>query len=394
MPGHDGGRMSRSIAMILMVAGTICFFAVNHILSVAIPLLINDMGMPLSIVGQCTAAMGAVTIIMKAVTPALIRSIRLRLLILLDLAALAAITLAFALPGTAAPVSLTLLRALFGAPFSVFPIVNLIAIARTALNEDDMIRNTSLIGMAMPVSMLLSPAITEFLLKEFSYEAVFNTALASSILCLVLYMLGLSMLSSSSGDAGRIEGRPDAGRRIRIDDLRPVIVPITAFFFLGIADMLLITYFPLIAEAEGKPYSFFFALFSISMVASQKAYSRLRSCSRMKLLAGYASLAISALLAGLSGISFYAFSAISAITFGIGYSLTETTTNTLVMAGNNPAAIVTIQQLSICLGRTFGPWIISFFSGDAGQLKICFIAMAASMLLPLLLISRGKRGRT
>ena len=377
----------REAGILLMVAGTICFFANNHILSVAIPLLINDMGFPLKVVGQCTAAMGAVTIIMKFITPAMIKRIKLKRLIIADLICLSIITLAFILFGANSPMAITLLRALFGAPFSLFPVMNLIAITNTANSGKEMVKHTSLIGMAMPISMMLSPAITEYLLSRYTYNAVFVVALSSSIICLILYVKGLEILEKPSPSTHASANT--AGSKGNFS--KAAIPPIIAFFFLGIVDMLLLTYFPLLAEGQKRSYSFYFAIFAISMVISQRLYTSINITTKIRLTFGYVLLCLAIIAATVSDMSFYLLSSISALTFGIGYSLTETATNTLMMEKKaNAPRLVTIQQLSICLGRTIGPWIISFFSADIIQMKKGFMIMSLSMLIPIILITAWK----
>ncbi len=189
------GKSNNRLTMLLLLGATISFFANNHILAVSIPLLINDMGFGLNIIGYSTAGMGFVTILMKILTPSIMKSIKFKILIFLDLFCIALITLGFIL-FKSSPIAIIILRTLFGAPFSLFPIINLVVITNIALHKDEMIKGVSLIGMAMPISMMLSPALTELLLSNFSYEAAFYAALISSVLCICLYMFGLSLTAN------------------------------------------------------------------------------------------------------------------------------------------------------------------------------------------------------
>jgi predicted MFS family arabinose efflux permease len=382
--------------MLLILVGTLCFFANNHILTVAIPLLINDLDFDLSIIGYCTAAMGAVTIVAKFVTPSLMKHVRLKILLFADLAILALISFGFIV--FRSPIAVFCLRTLFGAPFSLFPILNLVIIARISSDDSSLVKNTSLIGMAMPLSMMISPMITEYILAHYSYRAVFIAAFCSCLASLILYQTGLSL--STMDNASLSEERcpqkqspkvfPTVKALLKPPLSRSLCIPILCFFFLGVVDMLLLTYYPLLATESGKTYSFFFILFSISMVVCQSAYHRIHIGDKSKLIAGYILLGLSVALASVSNTTFFYLCAVSsAVSFGIGYSLVETTTNTLVMAqspNDTSAVFVTIQQLTICLGRTIGPWFISFFSGSEQQLRLCFLIVAASLALPIVLI--------
>ena len=374
-----------TLTMLLLVGATILFFANNHILAVSIPLLINDMGFGLHIICYSTAVMGLVTILMKFLTPSIMKSMKFRILIFLDLFCIALITLGFILCKTS-PIAIIVLRTLFGAPFSLFPIINLVVITTIAVNKDDLIQGVSWIGMAMPISMMLSPALTELLLKHFSYEAAFYAALISSVLCICVYMFGLSLTTNFEDTRGsQAKTPPMAFRDITsLFKNRTILLPIIAFFFLGVIDMLVITYYPLIATNGNRTYSFYFTIFSISMVLSQKYYRHIQISTRSKLIIGYFLLGVATLLAGLSSYSFYAFSILSAISFGVGFSLTETTTNTLMLLKKETATIfLTIQQLSISLGRTIGPWFIAIFSKNIDDLTVCFILIALFQILPI-----------
>lgn len=374
-----------TLTMLLLVGATILFFANNHILAVSIPLLINDMGFGLHIIGYSTAGMGLVTILMKFLTPSIMKSMKFRILIFLDLFCIALITLGFILCKTS-PIAIIVLRTLFGAPFSLFPIINLVVITTIAVNKDDLIQGVSWIGMAMPISMMLSPALTELLLKHFSYEAAFYAALISSVLCICVYMFGLSLTTNVEETRGsQAKTPPMAFRDITsLFKNRTILLPIIAFFFLGVIDMLVITYYPLIATNGNRTYSFYFTIFSISMVLSQKYYRHIQISTRSKLIIGYFLLGVATLLAGLSSYSFYVFSILSAISFGVGFSLTETTTNTLMLLKKETATIfLTIQQLSISLGRTIGPWFIAIFSKNIDDLTLCFILIALFQILPI-----------
>ena len=375
----------RNAATILMLIGTICFFADNHILSIALPLLITDMGYPLKIIGQCTAIMGAVTIIMKFITPCILNSFKLKLLLIFNFLGLVFISYAFIPLGTKSSAALIILRALFGIPFSFFPIANLLIIAYTSRNTTDKIKLTSILGMAMPISMMISPLLTELLLKYLSYSVVFHTAFICSLLCFLFYMGGVYLLGSSAQTNIDTKEIPDTNKnsKTQLREIKSVFPPIAAFFFLGIADMLIITYFPLLAEAEKQSYSMYFIMFSLSMTILQKKFPSLKIQDRTKLIIGYSALSIAGITAYYaSGDQFYILSALSAVTFGIGYGLTETTTNTIMMEKKSTGTIITIQQLSICLGRTCGPWFISYFSKDIQQLKICFLVTSFILISP------------
>lgn len=378
---------NNNLSMIFLLCATVCFFANNHILAVSIPLLINDMGFGLDIIGYATAGMGLITILMKFITPSIIKSIKFKLLIILDLTLISIITLCFVF-FKSYPIAIIILRTLFGAPFSLFPIINLIVVTNIALNKEEIVKGVSLIGMAMPISMMLSPSLTEILLDNFSYQIVFYTALISSILCLLFYMLGLSK-------ATNYENKKNDSKSFSLTfnsfssifNIKEIIIPIIAFFFLGMVDMLIITYLPLIATSSNETYSFYFIIFSISMVLSQRFYSFFKTSNKYKLIIGYFLLGGSTILIGFSNNYFYIFAVISAICFGIGFSLTETTTNTLMILKKETATIyVTLQQLSIGIGRTAGPYLIALFSKDIEKLKLCFIFIGICQIIPIFMI--------
>lgn len=379
------GRIN--LQMVLILLGTICFFATNHIMTVSIPLLISDTGLDLSIIGYCTAAMGAMTILTKFITPKLTNSFGIRKLVTIDLWCLVLVSLLFCFASKAG--SIILLRTLFGVPFSIFPIVNLIVITLISSDKEQLLRNTSLIGMAMPISMMISPLVTEWLIGSFSYKTVFFSAFFASLFCFLIYGFAIRCESKLSRKEQSKEVRHslfDALRLFGKNKLRSIGFPILAFFFLGVVDMLMLTYFPLLATNQNKPYGFYFTLFSIAMVLSQFSYSHIKTPAKINLAIGYGLLAVSILAATFSDISFYLLVIISAISLGIGYSLTETATNTIVMQEKESAEIsITVQQLSICIGRTAGPWFIALFSSSIDRLRSCFVMIAIAMAIPFML---------
>lgn len=387
----------RNNSIFLLFAGTFFFFANNHVLSISIPLLITDMSLALDVIGYSTAAMGFMTILMKFLTPALIGSINLRKLILLDLIMLAAVSSSFVVVHSTAS-SIIVLRALFGIPFSVFPIVNLLAVTKISNGREELIRNTSIIGMAMPLSMMISPSITELVLTCFSYRTVFFLAITCSVLSLFLYMAGLGCNASVLQGTTKGTGTGMAlkqGIRLLLDkeQFRKAGIPIIAFFFLGIADMLLLTYFPILASNIGRTYSFYFAVFAVAMILSQQKYSKLEWSDDRKLMVGYMLLGLSTVLSiACCHVLYFPLAALSAAFFGVGYSLTETTTNAMMMAEKENASIlITVQQLSICMGRTFGPWFTSLFSGSTESFELCFILLAAVQAFPIILLLFRKK---
>lgn len=370
---------------ITLFFGILFFFAVNHILTVSIPLLINDRGYGLEVVGYCTAGMGAMTILMKFLTPKLIDNVKLRILAFIDISVLSLSSLLFLFFDSS--LSIIVLRTIFGAPFSLFPVLNLVIISRFSESRNQIVKTTSIIGMAMPISMMVSPIITELLLEKFQYRTVFFAAFMCSLLCIVFYMSSLRVSQTDNykreKDSMNLGGIP-----------LNILLPIIAFFFLGVVDMLMLSYFPIVANEQGKTYSFFFTIFAVAMVVSQYLYPRISLPNKYKLFIGYTTLGLSVLFTAICKIAFFPFAITSALLLGLGYSLVETTTNTLVMGKNVSSSIITIQQLSICLGRTIGPYFVSFFSSSMESLRHCFLIISLIQVVPIILVSFTRETET
>lgn len=376
------------LKMVLLLLGTICFFATNHIFTVVLPLMINARGFGLSTVGYCAAAMGLMTILSKFITPLITKKIRTKLLVISDL--LLMMIFAFAFIYAKSGVSVIILRALFGIPFSIFPILNLLIISQSFTTEQDIAKATSIIGMGMPISMILSPIISEWAIKTYSYNMAFFVAGCFAFLSSVLYSLGMR-ISDCSNVLISLKENEKSYKKISTffeskKDIYSIGFPIFSFIFLGMADILMLTYFSLFAEDVGASYSFFFSIFAISMVTVQALYSRIKLQNEKKLIAGYILLAASIILVTFYKHFFLFTSGLSALLFGMGYSLVETTTNTIVIrTENNKDMTITIQQLSVCIGRTIAPWIASIFASSIQQLRTCFLVFGASLCLPIFL---------
>lgn len=373
-------RESKSIYYLLV--GTILFFMNNHILSISIPLSINNLGWNLEIVGYCTTGMGLMTIVMKLVTPQLLRKIKLKYIVLTTILLLASISFSFIL--SSRPLTLILLRSVYGLPFSLFPVINLLIVTKVSNTNEELVKNTSTIGMAMPISMVISPIMTEKILSYFSYKVVFFLSSIVALLCLTVYTYGIKEIEETEVESVNKQNTKKTPTNY--------ISILIAFFFLGIVDILILTYFPLIAETSMHSYSFFFTLFAFSMVICQKLYPKIKLSSTKKLVVGYILLGISVLCAGITEKAFYAFSILSALSFGIGYSLSETATNTLIMKEKSPS-LINLQQLTVSLGRTLGPLLISVFSKDTNQLNKCFIYVSISMFIPILLTIKPRKNQ-
>lgn len=370
-------EVSSTTRKVLLLLGCILFFANNHIISITLPLLINSSGIGLEIVGYCTAGMGAMTIIAKLFTTKTIERFSLKTVLTITYALLCMFSAGFCFARTAAPI--TILRTLYGAPFSLFPIVNLLVVATTSKHANELRKTTSLIGMAMPISMTVSPLLVESLVQRVSYNTIFFVALACSMVSAAVYLF-----ATNEGKTLNEEGTKETKNPISSKVSSPTFPSTISFFFLGIVDILTLTYFPLIATYQGKTYSLFFAVFAVSMVLSQSFYPKLRMADNRKLTVGYLLLGISAFLVAACSTSFGLFSTLAAILLGMGYSLAETTTNMIGIesSGSNSKAI-TYQQLSICLGRTVGPWFISLFATNQDMLSQCFLGIGISMFIPV-----------
>lgn len=372
MQGADTKTKGRA----MMLLGCIFFFMNNHMISIALPLLINDLGLGLEAIGYCTAGMGAMTIIAKLFTPYLVKSLRTRSVLVANYAILCAISLGICVAKST--VSLAALRTVYGAPFSIFPIVNLLVISRTTNDSDELTRTTSMIGMAMPISMTLSPLVVEGISSRASYQAVFAIALTGALLSALFYLCGTKDLDGKETAKQKDVQKPKA---------KTLDGTTAAFFFLGVIDILTLTYFPLIATFQRRSYSSFFALFAASMVLLQSLFPRIKASNGKKLTVGYILLSISSIAIAMCDRSYILLSGLAAVCLGVGYGLTETTTNMIAIEtkGNAPRTI-TYQQLSICLGRTIGPWFISFFTSSPQALSKCFLGVGAVMVVPAILI--------
>ena len=381
-------KKNNSLAFCFMLIGTICFFANNHILTVAIPLLINDRGLGLDVIGYCTAGMGLMTILTKFFTPALTQKIKIKTLLILDLFLLTIISAGFLFFDSST--SIIIIRALFGIPFSIFPILNLLALSCISPNKEDLIKYTSLIGTAMPFSMMVSPAVTEILLDNFSYGFVFKIAAFFALMSLCLYFAGLNITENSKDSKPQKPSSVNTANELRtfltIGNFGKYFPILLGVFFLGIADIIVLTYFPVIAASDSKTYSFYFIVFSLTMILSQKLYYSFRISRTKLLILGYMGLGISIVLISFCSYSFFLFAIMSSVLFGIGYSLTETTSNIIMLLNEKHSALlITITQLAGSLGRTFAPWAASFFSGGIQSLKIFFVIIAIFSIVPIVL---------
>lgn len=125
----------------------------------------------------------------------------------------------------------------------------------------------------------------------------------------------------------------------------------------------------------------------------QSLFPRIKASNGKKLTVGYTLLGISSAAIAMCDRSYILLSSLAAVCLGIGYGLTETTTNMIAIEtkGNAPRTI-TYQQLSICLGRTIGPWFISFFTSSPQALSQCFFGVGAVMVVPVILtLSSSKK---
>lgn len=372
-------EVSSTTRKVLLLLGCILFFANNHVISIALPLLISSSGIGLEIVGYCTAGMGAMTIIAKLFTTKTLGKFRLTTVLITIYTLLCIISAGLCLAKTATPI--IMLRTLYGAPFSLFPIVNLMVVATTSKDDKELRKTTSFIGMAMPISITVSPLLVEALTQRVSYKTIFFVALTCSMLSATIYLFATNKGKTPSEERTKETKDPTSSK------ISSLTSPSTiSFFFLGIVDILTLTYFPLIATYQEKNYSLFFAVFAISMVLSQSFYPKLRMADNRKLTIGYLLLGISAFFIAVCSTSFGIFSTLAAVLLGIGYSLTETTTNMIGIESNEGnSKTITYQQLSICLGRTIGPWFISLFATSQDMLSQCFLGIGISMLIPVVL---------
>lgn len=369
-----------------LLASSFFFFASNHILTVALPLFISGTGLDLKLVGYSAAAMGTATIAAKFFTPALVGKFCLGHLIGTNLVLMSLASLGFVFFKT--PEAIVLFRAIYGIPFSIFPILNLLAIAIVS-DDHTITQNTSIIGMAMPLSALIAPVVTECVMSHLSCQAAFLFAFGASLLSFLIYPSRLFVSNRSEVTSGNSLSTSIVA--LCSKPFRCLRKSIVCFFFLGVADSLILTFFPLLSQEIGTPFSPFFMVFSSSMLLSQLFYPKLSLKNRTKLFWGYLALAITLFAIGTSAKTvFYLCSLGAAFLFGIGYSLVETTTNALVVSASNSSVaggLATIEQLTVCLGRTMGPWCVSFFSDSAFGLRLCFTVLALALLAPCLVFS-------
>ena len=342
------------LPFILIVCGGVFFFANNHMLTIVIPLYLDSLQASVALVGYSSAAMGAVAFSFRFMCPYLFKKIRLPAIVFSSHLVLCLITLLLLFSGQ--PVQVFLIRSLYGIPLAMFPLYYLLLIRKLATSREQLVSYASLGGFAMPLSLSVSPFIAEYVSTQFSFQAAYQVALMASIFSFICLYSGSLLVSQSLSSKPSIQTAKDFGPVKR----KTTLIPIFCYVYLGVVDIIVLSFLPLYAMTVTRSFSFYFLVFSATMVMSQnflRRFSILRN-SKLLLRLGYLSLMLTLLtvVTPFGTISLV----ISALFFGLGFSLVETTTNSVIIStiqSEADSSLINYQQISISIGRMLSPFV-------------------------------------
>ncbi|MFI3256917.1 MAG: MFS transporter [Spirochaetales bacterium] len=370
----------------ILLLGGILFFANNHILTISIPLYSQYLGFDLSIIGYINATMGGMIIIVKLLTPAIFKKYSIKTIVVISYIFLIGITASFL--SAKSGISFIILRTLYGIPFSLFPFFYLLLVKKISTCKENIVKYTSIAGLAMPTSMIISPLIAENLIQNRFYKTTF-------LISLIFSLLSFAFLALSVKFAGNEKKTPENNSKSiknlhnRIN-IKTLLVPLIAFAYLGALDMMVLNYFPIIAQNKQHVFSHYFIFFSLSMIITQIFIYKCKMCLKTTLYIGYIFLTVSQLLIVFSYFSnYYLLSTVSAIFFGCGFSLVETNTNSLILLKsneNNFSYFMTAQQMLITVGRTVTPYLISSFAKTFHSVINSFAICAFIGIIPVFML--------
>ena len=380
-------RKTLQLPFILIVCGGVFFFANNHMLTIVIPLYLDSLKASIALIGYSSAAMGAVAFSFRFVCPYLFKKIRLNKILFFSHLLLCLITLSFLFADH--PLQVFLIRALYGIPLAMFPLYYLLLIRKLSTNAQQLISYASIGGFAMPVSLAVSPFIAEYISTQCSFQAAYTAALLVSVLSFLCMFTGSLLIHKASNpileplqyQSVLQEG---AGNK------RTTLVPIICYVYLGVVDSIVLSFLPLYALSITGSFSFYFLIFSTTMVISQtflRRFNILRH-SRTLLRLGYCSLMLTLLVivSPMGSASLI----LSAFFFGLGFSLVETTTNSVIIStiqSEADSSLINYQQISISIGRTLSPFLFGLAAATFGYTS-SFIGSGVLGLFIILALSR------
>ncbi len=375
----------------ILLLGGICFFINNHILTITIPLYSLHLGLDLSLIGYINSAMGGMIIILKFLTPQIFKKYNIKTIVIFSYILLIIISCVFLFATDG--FFFIIFRTLYGIPFALFPFFYLLLIKKISLKPEQIVKHTSIAGLAMPTSMILSPIIAEALIEKDLYQIAFFLALASSILSFVFLAICINFIRNTD------ESPTEKKNKVKIKDvyihIKGLILPLVIFSYLGALDMMVLNYFPAIAQNTSSLFSHYFVLFSIAMIITQIYMYKNKTNLQNSLRLGYFFLSISQLLIYASYFNYYySFSTLSAILFGCGFGLVETNTNSLILIKSDAKSynyLMAAQQLIITFGRTVTPYLISSFASNLESIVNTFFACTIIGIVPIAFLTIWKK---
>jgi MFS family permease len=356
------------------------FFINNHILSIALPLYIYSIGGSAIQVGWMAGIMSLFSTVTRPSIGVLLDKRGRRKPILSATVILALTSLAYL--WTKNILSIITIRALQGVCFAVVSSGYLTVIGDLSL-EGDRSKLFGYAGLAMPISLLLSPIATEYLIgSKMGYPSLFVTAAIVAMAGVVAFNIVTRQNAHSTPKEETVLGTRDLSGRALVRGLKDNII---GAMYLGAVDMAVLSFIPIYVTQMGLSYSLFLSTFALGMIPFQFSVGRIiqrLGTNRVNLL-GQVALGSSLILASLSPNTLGL--VISALLFAIGFGCVDTSLNLLALLGKSPensGRAIGYMQFFINAGRALGSFLLGYLAEMLGyQLMFSIVGLAA--LLPI-----------
>lgn len=368
----------------LSILGGMSFFFNNHILSIVLPLYIYSIGGSAVEVGLMAGLMSLLSTITRPSIGRLLDSRGRRKPILLATVLLGLISLFYIWSGSI--LSVIMLRALQGACFAVVNSGYFTLISDLDLDTDRS-KLFGYAGMAMPISLLVSPIVTEYLLGlQYGFSTLFLTASFVAAVGFVLFCLVIgdteSMASIVTDSLSPIESDPVTPHEPQ--RTRRKTSNMIGAFYLGAADTAVLSFIPIYFTHLGLPYSAFLSTFALGMILLQFSVGKLIDVvglDRINLV-GHFALGVSLILAGTCTGMFGLIAA--ALAFSVGFGCVETSLNVLALSSNFVARGKAIGNLQFFVnaGRTIGSFVLGYVAHGLGHSSM-FVVVGLSATIPI-----------
>ncbi len=372
--------MDLSYRLRLGITGAMSFFINNHILSIALPLYIYSIGGSAIQVGWMAGIMSLFSTVTRPSIGVLLDKRGRRKPILSATVILALTSLAYL--WTKNILSIITIRALQGVCFAVVSSGYLTVIGDLSL-EGDRSKLFGYAGLAMPISLLLSPIATEYLIgSKMGYPSLFVTAAIVAMAGVVAFNIVTRQNAHSTPKEETVLGTRDLSGRALVRGLKDNII---GAMYLGAVDMAVLSFIPIYVTQMGLSYSLFLSTFALGMIPFQFSVGRIiqrLGTNRVNLL-GQVALGSSLILASLSPNTLGL--VISALLFAIGFGCVDTSLNLLALLGKSPensGRAIGYMQFFINAGRALGSFLLGYLAEMLGyQLMFSIVGLAA--LLPI-----------